>query len=193
MTRSLALLAALAGAALAADHSHTSVDVLLFGSSANNLVASVVDADSTATTLAINCDPRARSRDCNRRDTWTIVQGPRTFSGHLDHKMRDGNNRANRVEVSCQLDPNRNTASCNYANQNQASTILNDYMRYMTPVRVTDGADKLRAQRPPRFPSATRWPGDDDDEYRSRNVAAPAVTAPAMLAGAAAVVGALVL
>ena len=79
MVRSLALLAAVAGAASAAD-STTTVSLLLPMFDPQPLVASVVKADATITAFAIACAPDTPAEKCGVPGTQVIWQGPSTWS-----------------------------------------------------------------------------------------------------------------
>lgn len=79
MVRSLALLAALAGAAFAAD-STTTVSLLLPMLDPQKLVGSVVKADSAVTTFVIDCPAGEPAESCGLAGPQTILQGPSTWA-----------------------------------------------------------------------------------------------------------------
>lgn len=93
MARSLAALlaAAVAGAAgvAAADGSTTTIPVLLPMFDKQKLVGSVVDADSTLTTFAVACAPGVKADECGFPGTFTVLQGPSTWSLSLGVSMGD--------------------------------------------------------------------------------------------------------
>lgn len=77
MARSLALLA-LASGALAAQ-STTTVALLLPYADVQTIEASIIGADSTATTYLIGCPKGEDSSDCGFATSQTITQGPSTW------------------------------------------------------------------------------------------------------------------
>jgi hypothetical protein len=87
MARSLALLA-LAGAVVAAQS--TTVSLLLPYGDAQTIVASVVAADSTATTYLFGCAPGTDSNDCGYPSSQTVTQGPSTWIYSASYDSGDG-------------------------------------------------------------------------------------------------------
>ncbi|KAJ6444421.1 Mitogen-activated protein kinase HOG1 [Purpureocillium lavendulum] len=154
MARSLALLAALAGAAVAAD-STTTVPVLLPWFDKQEFVGSIVDADSKITTIAIACAPNVAPDECGYPGTFTVQQGASTWSLSLGLSASfETDVAAATQDASCKLDPDNDVASCvasvtqNVSNSEMRTTtseVLTGYKTYMIPVTVTAGVDKLSA------------------------------------------------
>lgn len=77
MVRALPLLAALAGSALAAET--TTINLLVLGDK-SPFVGSVINADSSATTVAVKCPSKTPSDECGLPpDGATITQGEKTW------------------------------------------------------------------------------------------------------------------
>jgi hypothetical protein len=77
MLRTLPLLALLAGSAIAADT--TTIKLIVLGDE-SPFVGSVINADSTATTVALKCAPGTPSENCGLPpDGATITQGESTW------------------------------------------------------------------------------------------------------------------
>lgn len=87
MARSLALLA-FSSAVLAAQT--TTVKLLLPFADPQPLVASVVAADSSATTYAVGCPPGTDSDECGFAESQTITQGPSTYAFTMAYSGDEG-------------------------------------------------------------------------------------------------------
>ena len=87
MARALALLAC-SSAVLAAQS--TTVKLLLPFADPQPLVASVIAADSTATTYAVGCPPGTDTEDCGFAESQTVTQGPTTYGFTMSYSGDDG-------------------------------------------------------------------------------------------------------
>ncbi|GJN80913.1 hypothetical protein VFPFJ_00857 [Purpureocillium lilacinum] len=159
MARSLAALlaAAVAGAAgvAAADGSTTTIPVLLPMFDKQKLVGSVVDADSTLTTFAVACAPGVKADECGFPGTFTVLQGPSTWSLSLGVSMGDDTDVTVATQDSnCKFDAAKDVATCvgsltervsNSDMHTTVSEVITGYKTLMIPVTVTAGVDKLSA------------------------------------------------
>ncbi|KND93090.1 hypothetical protein TOPH_02286 [Tolypocladium ophioglossoides CBS 100239] len=152
MARALALLAALAGAALAAG-STTTVSLLLPLMDPQKIVGSVVKADSTITTFAFACAPDTPAESCGLPGSQTLAQGPSTWIMTLALNGKDSG--AYTQDVNCKLDAAKDVATCHASVsqqdpssgtfQSEASSVLTGYSSLLLPVTITAGVDKLTA------------------------------------------------
>ncbi|EFY87547.1 hypothetical protein J3458_002151 [Metarhizium acridum] len=210
----LPLLAALAGSAVAAET--TTVKILVLGDE-SPLVGSVVNADSSATTFAVQCPSGTPSDECGLPpDGATITQGESTWQ--WNYGMSNSELGVFTQKANCKLDPSKDVAACSVeitegSQVTSSETTESGYKTSMFPVTITAGADKLSAS--PRA-SATNGgsnsvsetaagkttqasktssagevgkPGEAAATSTTGKNAAPAVTQNAVLAGVAAIVG----
>ncbi|KAM4063735.1 hypothetical protein HRG_006851 [Hirsutella rhossiliensis] len=211
MARSIALLAVLAGAAVAADSSST-MSVMLVGEN-GPVYGSVLGADSTAVTFKAGC---GTDEACD--DIWegkTVKQGPSTFS------IAGGATKVGTATggLDCALDPKVNLASCTvtlsaedkdgHHAHSKAQTVLSNYQQVMFPVTLTAGLEKFSSASAATPASAASGPSStisasasgrsgqssasassSASSSRTDSAArAPAATQKAVLAGVAAIVG----
>ncbi|UNI21849.1 hypothetical protein JDV02_007801 [Purpureocillium takamizusanense] len=166
MARSLAALlaatTALAGAALAADSGSSStttvVPVLFPLFDKQDLVGSVVDAEPKLTTFAVACAPGVKPEDCGFPGTFTVLQGPETWSLSFGVSMSLGDSSTVAAQdANCKLDAAKDVATCvatesqldgETTMQTSTSEVLTGYKSLMIPVTVTAGLDKLSAPAP---------------------------------------------
>ncbi|KAM0255004.1 hypothetical protein ACHAQJ_006232 [Trichoderma viride] len=148
MARSLALLA-LASAAMAAQS--TTVSLLLPYGDAQALVASVIAADSTATTYLFGCAPGTDSDDCGYPSSETVTQGPSTWIYTASYTGDDGENAIQGGH--CKLNTKANAADCTMwatmtvtgsVSSTTAATTMT-FLEAQNDVTVTAGLDKLQA------------------------------------------------
>ncbi|KAH0496789.1 hypothetical protein TgHK011_004135 [Trichoderma gracile] len=148
MARSLALLA-FSSAVLAAQT--TTVKLLLPFADPQPLVASVIAADSSATTYAVGCPPGTDSDDCGFAESQTITQGPSTYAFTMAYSADDG---AYTEIAHCKLSSAVDVASCSASvsqddgNGNTMATASVGTVTFLDlqlPVTVTAGLDKLQA------------------------------------------------
>ncbi|KAK1256313.1 hypothetical protein MKX07_008572 [Trichoderma sp. CBMAI-0711] len=148
MARSLALLA-FSSAVLAAQT--TTVKLLLPFADPQPLVASVVAADSSATTYAVGCPPGTDSDECGFAESQTITQGPSTYAFTMAYSGDEGSY----TEIAhCKLSSAVDVASCSASvsqddgNGNTMATASVGTVTFLDlqlPVTVTAGLDKLQA------------------------------------------------
>ncbi|KAK2606125.1 hypothetical protein QQS21_003520 [Conoideocrella luteorostrata] len=205
MARSLALLAALAGAAIAAET--TTINMIVMGDK-SPFVGSVIKADSSATTVHVQCPKNTPSESCGLPpDGATITQGASTWQwnwGFSDSVLGVFTQNAN-----CKLEPAKDLASCTVVKTSASvtqstQTVESGYSSIMYPVTITDGADKLSAAPGAGAtntiavsPTASVTSGSGGASKTSAGAAAtstnaaagPMVTRNAVLAGVAAAVG----
>ncbi len=75
--------AAAVSASASAATSHTVVSILVPGYGIQSVLGSVVSANPTATTFALNCPSNADPTNCGLGpDPVTVVQGPSTYEVH---------------------------------------------------------------------------------------------------------------
>ncbi|UKZ73713.1 hypothetical protein TrVFT333_001363 [Trichoderma virens FT-333] len=148
MARSLALLA-FSSAVMAAQT--TTVSLLLPFADPQKIVASVVAADSTATTYVYGCPPGTQADDCGFETSQTITQGPstwiytNTYSGDDGGVYTQGGN--------CKLTSSADRASCSVWVSGSASDSVmasasqgtEAFLTWELPVTVTAGVEKLQA------------------------------------------------
>ncbi|KAL6881322.1 hypothetical protein J3F83DRAFT_721842 [Trichoderma novae-zelandiae] len=148
MARSLALLA-FSSAVLAAQT--TTVKLLLPFADPQPLVASVVAADSSATTYVIGCAPGTPDEDCGFGVSQTVTQGPTTYGFTMSSFGDDG---SYTEAAQCKLSSAVDVASCHAAvTQTDSSGSVTatssigtvTFLDLQLPVVVTAGADKLQA------------------------------------------------
>ncbi|GAB0131564.1 hypothetical protein EsDP_00000029 [Epichloe bromicola] len=201
MARSLVLIAALAGAALAADT--TTVQIFALGDN-RPIVGSVIHADATATTLSVN--DRSNS-------AWgaIVTQGPSTCKWNVQVPAETGTGVIS-LGANCKLDPAKDEARCTVSTTSGSDSVIGQittkYSESMRPVQITAGAEKLTAANTndasvSASASATPAPtasGSTSGNTVSKtsaeassstgtNAAGPMVTQNAVWAGVAAVVG----
>ncbi|KAK5998390.1 hypothetical protein PT974_00769 [Cladobotryum mycophilum] len=161
MVRSIALLA-LSGAAMAAVQSTTVSILMPYADPTAIIHASVITAGPQATTYAVTCPEYHGGDDdnsgCGMADgTATVVQGPSTYAFAFSDVSED-------VTVSeqfaCTAVPlkNRNVLDCAvtglYVDEDGSSQIktstalVNDFDKYVMPVTVTAGLQKLGTATP---------------------------------------------
>ncbi|EHK43382.1 uncharacterized protein TrAtP1_001375 [Trichoderma atroviride] len=154
MARSLALLA-LASGALAAQS--TTVGLLLPYADIQTIDASIIGADSTATTYLVGCPKGEDSSDCGFATSQTITQGPSTwiYTATFSADPADETDLSG-SEVqggSCKLNTKADAADCtmymtatvtgSVTSTTSATTMT--FLDVQTPVTVTAGFDKLKA------------------------------------------------
>ncbi|KAJ6779857.1 hypothetical protein PWT90_00854 [Aphanocladium album] len=212
----LALVAAAVAPAAAADNVVTSL--LLPYNDPNDFVASVANVDQTATTFVYTCAGSVSPDDCGMDQPGTIVQGPSTWQMTLSNSnSEDG---AYSMSANCALTSSKNQASCTIVatysdteTHGSSSTIgmTTGYISELLPVTITGGLDKLSGGAVPTATTASPTSGGKSTGSASHSSssgassttggskstsspnAAPAATQHALLAGVAAVVGALAL
>ncbi|KAL7789485.1 hypothetical protein V8C37DRAFT_386044 [Trichoderma ceciliae] len=148
MARSLALLA-LASTAMAAQS--TTVSLLLPFADPQKLDASVIAADSTATTYLYGCPPGS-TEGCGFATSETIIQGPSTWIYQLS--FDNGAGETNIQGGQCKLTTASDAASCTmYATvtdsagsvSSMTSASVMTFLDFLLPVTVTAGLEKLKA------------------------------------------------
>ncbi|ODA76268.1 hypothetical protein RJ55_08113 [Drechmeria coniospora] len=116
-----------------------------------SLVGSVIAVDSQATTYAIGCAPDTPSDECGAPSSYTVAQGPSTWSLGIKDDPASGNAIVTQDNL-CKLDPEKDIAICtarllrSLESDESESTILTTVTGYkssMLPVTVTAGLDKL--------------------------------------------------
>ncbi|POR38817.1 Uncharacterized protein TPAR_00998 [Tolypocladium paradoxum] len=154
MARSLALLAALAGAAVAADSTTTlSLLVPFYDVHSLGLVGSIVGANSAVTTFAVGCAPGTPRMSCDvpGPGSLTFLQGPSTWVQLLVHS--DGISTYT-LDTNCKFDPAQDVATCHNSVsqqdrdgtlQSETATVMTGYSSLMIPVTITAGVEKLSA------------------------------------------------
>ncbi|KAM0484383.1 hypothetical protein ACHAPX_001806 [Trichoderma viride] len=154
MARSLALLA-LATGALAAQSS--TVALLLPYADVQKIDASIIAADSTATTYLIGCPKGEDSSDCGFATSQTITQGPSTWI----YTATFSADPADETDISgsevqggeCKLNTKADNADCTMymtatftgAVTSTTSATTMTFLDIQTPVTITAGLDKLKA------------------------------------------------
>ncbi|KAL7921199.1 hypothetical protein ACQKWADRAFT_314248 [Trichoderma austrokoningii] len=154
MARSLALLA-LASGALAAQT--TTVSLLLPYGDAQKIDASIIGADSTATTYLFGCPKGEDSSDCGFPVSQTVTQGPSTwiYSATLTADPADETGLSG-TEVDggeCKLNTKADVAECTMSmsatvtgsTTSMTTVTTMTFLDIQTPVTVTAGLDKLQA------------------------------------------------
>ncbi|KAK1252990.1 hypothetical protein MKX08_004177 [Trichoderma sp. CBMAI-0020] len=154
MARSLALLA-LASGALAAQS--TTVALLLPYADIQTIDASIIGADSTATTYLVGCPKGEDSSDCGFATSQTITQGPSTWI----YTATFSADPADETDISgsevqggqCKLNTKADNADCTMymtatftgAVTSTTSATTMTFLDVQTPVTVTAGLEKLKA------------------------------------------------
>ncbi|KAJ4227283.1 hypothetical protein NW759_004653 [Fusarium solani] len=200
MVRSLALLVG-AVAVVAAAETKTIKWWIPEGIETKDYKASVVSIDGEDTTLAVNKDST----------TGIIASGPSTLTAAITIET---DNAMNYQEYHCELDPDKDQASCTHQvsmsrNENiiqdVSDTTVESYQETMAPIVVTAGADKLgddanttaadkssavdESSATEASATAASKPKATEAEATSSGNAAPMMTQNAVFAGVAAVVG----
>ncbi|KAL2257382.1 hypothetical protein VTK26DRAFT_252 [Humicola hyalothermophila] len=172
----------------------TTVSILMPLIDAQELVGSVVSADSTATTFAISCPDGAGPNECGLPSSVTIVNGPETMS----YSIELGDITA---VADCSLNTADDEATCTGgANGSLGVDVLTGYQEFIVPVTITAGADQIGAEpttttAPPtatetNTPAPTEEPsGDAEPTTETSTGGLPRVTQNAVIMGAAALVG----
>ncbi|TWU76437.1 hypothetical protein ED733_007015 [Metarhizium rileyi] len=213
MIRALPLLVSIAGSAIAAET--TTIKLIVIGDK-SPLVGSVINADSSATTVAVQCSSGTPSDECGLPpDGATITQGENTWQ--WNYGMSNSELGVFTQKANCKLDPSKDVAACSVevtrgSEVMSTETTETDYKTLMYPVTVTAGADKLSASpgasptnsgpnsatatSPSQTAGTSATSGTTEASKTGAAVtsttgknAAPAVTQNAVLAGFAAVVG----
>ncbi|PNP38696.1 hypothetical protein TGAMA5MH_09422 [Trichoderma gamsii] len=154
MARSLALLA-LASGALAAQT--TTVALLLPYADIQTIDASIIGADSTATTYLVGCPKGEDGSDCGFAASQTITQGPSTwiYSATFSADPADETDLSG-SEVQggeCKLNTKADNADCTMymtatftgAVTSTTSATTMTFLDVQTPVTITAGLEKLKA------------------------------------------------
>ncbi|KAL2692035.1 hypothetical protein Neosp_002438 [[Neocosmospora] mangrovei] len=200
MVRSLALLAG-AFAVVAAAETKTVKWWIPEGIETKGYKASVVSIDGKDTTLAVNKDST----------TGIIASGPSTLTAAITIET---DNAVNYQEYHCELDPDKDQASCTHqVSMSHNENIIQDvsditvesYQKTMAPIIVTAGADKLgdeentaaaeasstgdESSAAEASATAASRPKATEAEATSSGNAAPMMTQNAVFAGVAVVVG----
>ncbi|KYK60711.1 hypothetical protein DCS_01849 [Drechmeria coniospora] len=153
------LLAAAAGVGVTA--ATTTVDLFIpLLSRTHQLVGSVVNVDSDATTYAITCGPEVRKNVCfiGGTDSLTMVRGPSTVSLSFVDTQRIGKASAILTEeMICSSDSPSHGAACDVMRTETNAmgiqlgtfhTSIPDYEALVYPVTMTAGAEKLTSSPP---------------------------------------------
>ncbi|KAI8686062.1 hypothetical protein NCS55_00280700 [Fusarium keratoplasticum] len=203
MARSLALFAVVV---VAAAETKTIKWWIPEGIETKSYKASVVSIDGEDTTLAVSKDST----------TGVIASGPSTLTAAITIETDDA---MKRVEYHCELDPDKDQASCTHQVsmsrngniiQDVSDTTVESYQETMAPIIVTAGAEKLgdeenttaadvssagdESSAAEASATAASKPKATEAEATSSGNAAPMMTQNAVFAGVAAVVvGAAVL
>ncbi|KHN95830.1 uncharacterized protein MAM_06192 [Metarhizium album ARSEF 1941] len=206
MVRAVSFVAVLAGSAMAAET--TTVSFLVPGDK-SPLVGSVVNVDSSATTLAVHCPSGTPSDECGLPQIGaTITQGESTWE--WNYGMSQSQLGVFTQKANCKLDPSKHVAACTIdvtaaSEGTSTQTTVTGYETSMYPVTITAGAEKLSASpggsarnggsnstsataTAASTASATGGSGTAAATTTTRNLA-PAMTQNAVLAGVAAIVG----
>ncbi|UKZ85255.1 uncharacterized protein TrAFT101_001124 [Trichoderma asperellum] len=154
MARSLALLA-LASGAMAAQS--TVVSLLLPYGDVQKIDASIIGADSTATTYLFGCPKGEDSNDCGFPTSQTVTQGPSTWiyteTASADPADETGFSGSEVQGGQCKLNTKADVADCTMymtatftgAVTSTTSATTMSFLDLQTPVTITAGLDKLNA------------------------------------------------
>lgn len=128
----------------------TSIALILPGFDPQALAASVLSANKDITTFVLQCAEGTDSGDCGLMDPFTMAQGPKTLSMHMDYSDE---NSVSINDIDCKLDSANDELDCevwaSYSMSDEpefessTKTVMTGLSDLMLDVAITAGLDKL--------------------------------------------------
>ncbi|KAK3997383.1 hypothetical protein QBC44DRAFT_315938 [Cladorrhinum sp. PSN332] len=205
MVRASSLLLSAGLAAVTAAQTTTVTLLLPLLGETKTIFGSVIDANPTATTYSVNCPPDMDSNDCGLGTGFKVVGGPKTVSVDMPGEEAT-------VNFGCNLSPETAVCAGTMIGGSPVTTIVTteafaatDLEDLYVPITITAGAEKLAAATGGPVPTGsttlskvtstgTGAGGAAETQSSSTSTGGvPQITQNAVLMGAAALVGAMML